>query len=219
MALVESSQKTVFVGDFDSHPPRIRDIRRLTLDDRSNYPHTWTADSRSVFFESNRNGTWDLFKQRIDQRTAEVVIATPGTEILPQLAPDGHSLLYAGQYPANGRRPSDSASEYKLMRVPVEGGEPQEVPIAGPLDEFRCALGAGRRCVLRTSEQGKWRIFYDLDPVQGKGRELARTSWSFEILGDWDVSPDGTEVAIPLHSWPMTQEGRKDAGSPRSGGT
>ena len=32
-----------------------------------------------------------------------------------------------------------------------------------------------------------------------KGRELARTGWSPAIVGDWDISPDGSQVAIPNH--------------------
>jgi eukaryotic-like serine/threonine-protein kinase len=197
MVLVQSYQNSVFVGDFDQPPPRISNVRRLTLDDQTNYPHAWTADSREVIFESNRSGGYDLFRQAVDQRTPKAIVATPMTEVLPQLGPDGHFLLYAV-------RPPQKAAYYKvgmyrLMRVPVEGGTPQEVPIDGPLDEFRCALAAGKRCVLRTTVEGKWRTFYDLDPVRGRGAELARTKWSIEALWDWDISPDGTQVAIPDH--------------------
>ena len=199
IVLIRSSQNSVFVGDFDQSPPRISNVRRLTLDEQTNYPHAWTSDSRAVIFESNRRGNYDLFKQGIEQRTPEVVVATPMTEMLPQLAPDRHFVLYDA-------RPRESEEPWhyrpgtsKLMRVPVEGGTPEEVPIGGPLDEFRCALGAGKRCVLRTTVPGEWRTYYELDAVRGKGRELARTKWSVEVLGDWDISPDGLEVAIPNH--------------------
>jgi serine/threonine protein kinase len=195
MVLVQSYQNSVFVGDFDQPPPRISNVHRLTLDDQTNYPHAWTADSRAVIFESNRNGGYDLFTQAIDQRTPKAIVATPMTEVLPQLGPDGHFVLYAMRTP----RPAAyyKVGMYKLMRVPVEGGTPQEVPIDGPLDEFRCALDAGKRCVLRTTVEGQSRTFYDLDPVRGRGAELARTKWSVEALWDWDISPDGTQVAIP----------------------
>jgi eukaryotic-like serine/threonine-protein kinase len=195
MVLVQSYQNSVFVGDFDQPPPRISNFHRLTLDDQTNYPHAWTADSRAVIFESNRNGGYDLFTQAIDQRTPKAIVATPMTEVLPQLGPDGHFVLYAMRTP----QPAAyyKVGMYKLMRVPVEGGIPQEVPIDGPLDEFRCALGAGKRCVLRTTVDGQWRTFYDLDPIRGRGAELARTKWSVEALWDWDISPDGTQVAIP----------------------
>jgi hypothetical protein len=47
--------------------------------------------------------------------------------------------------------------------------------------------------------RGEYYAYYDLDPLRGKGRELARTKWIPGILGDWDVSPDGKHVAIPNH--------------------
>jgi hypothetical protein len=113
--------------------------------------------------------------------------------MLAQLAPDGRTVLYA-------IRPSDTKPDvYILMRVPVEGGTPEAVPIGGPLDEFRCALDGGKRCVLRTTTRGAYYTYYDLDPIRGKGRELARISWMPGILGDWDISPDGTYIALPNH--------------------
>jgi hypothetical protein len=200
MVLRRSAQDTVFVGDFSQNPPHLDNIRRLTLDEQTNYPHAWTADSRSVIFESNRNGNYDLFRQRIDQHTPEIVVATPMTEMLAQLAPDGRSVLYDARPPEPDQpwiyKPGASN---KLMRVPLEGGTPSEVPIGGPLDEFRCALGAGKRCVLRTTVAGESRTYYDLDPIHGKGPQLARIPWSVEVLGDWDISPDGLYLAIPNH--------------------
>lgn len=199
MVLRRSDENTIFVGDFDEAAPRITNTRRLTLDDRTNYPHAWTADSRAVIFESNRNGNFDLFKQDIDRRTPEPIVATPFTEILPQLSPDGRFVLYAAKPPEKLQPWFYVAMTYKLMRVPVNGGTPAEVPIGGMLDEFRCALGRGKRCVLRTTVSSKYRAYYDLDPIRGKGRELARTGWMHSILGDWDVSPDGRYVALPNH--------------------
>lgn len=199
MVLRSSDQNSIFVGDFDPSSPSITNIRRLTLDERTNYPHAWTADGRAVIFESDRNGNFDLFKQEVDRRTPETLVATPLTEILPQLTPDGQFVLYAAR-PLESERPwYYKPGTYKLMRVPVTGGTPAEVPIGGLLDEFRCALAPGKRCVLRTTLADGHFAYYDLDPIKGKGRELARTKSSLRILGDWDVSPDGTQVAIPNH--------------------
>ncbi|MFZ0592947.1 MAG: protein kinase [Bryobacteraceae bacterium] len=193
MVLRGSDRGAVFIGDFKDSPPLINHIRRLTMDDRTNFPHAWTPDSRAVIFESNRNGRFDLFKQNWDERTPKIMVATPLTEMLAQMGPDRHWLLYAA------RDDEGSLKDFRLMRVPIEGGTPEEVPIGGALDEFRCALNPGTRCVLRTTLRGQYYVYYQLDPIRGKGRELARTKWTPGWLGDWDISPDGTQIALPDH--------------------
>ncbi len=88
-------------------------------------------------------------------------------------------------------------ADQKLMWVPIGGGPQQLVP-TGPFDEFRCALTPGKRCVLRTIQNRQY-VYWDLDPVRGRGKELARTAWTPSILGDWTLSADGAEVAMPNH--------------------
>ena len=43
-------------------------------------------------------------------------------------------------------------------------------------------------------------VYYSLDPVKGKGRELARTAWLPNTFGDWALAPDGSAVALPYHN-------------------
>ncbi|MFL6465437.1 MAG: hypothetical protein ACJ73N_13625, partial [Bryobacteraceae bacterium] len=126
----------------------------------------------------------------LDDRRAETIAATAGEEALPQLSPDGKWILYAFK-PGPLPKPTDS-----LFRVPVGGGSPVQIDISGPLDEFRCPL-FGTGCILRETISHKEFVYYALDPVKGKGRELGHTSWIPHILGDWDVSPDGLTVALP----------------------
>jgi hypothetical protein len=111
-------------------------------------------------------------------------------KVMPSLTPDGESLLY--------RESGDQAS-WKVMRISVRGGSSEAVLGGQNINgEFRCGLRTGSRCVLRTVEGDRF-VFYELDPRHGRGRELARTAWSPMIVGDWDISPDGTVVAIPNH--------------------
>ena len=44
---------------------------------------------------------------------------------------------------------------------------------------------------------GAEQIYYELDPVAGKGRELGRTAAMATALGAWALSADGERVAIP----------------------
>jgi serine/threonine protein kinase len=192
MVLKGTNQNAVFVADLELSPPRFSGARRLTLNERSNFPHAWTADSNAVIFESDRNGSWDVFKQPIDQHFPESLAAsTSRWEVLPQLTPDGLSVLYAAG--AEKQNPGP----YTLRRVLVKGGTSVEVPIGGALDEFRCSFGG--RCVLRTTVGRQYYVFHELDPIRGIGRELARTAWLPSLVGDWSLSQDGSQIAIPNH--------------------
>lgn len=191
--LRRASHSPVFVADFHREAVRFSNFRRLTLDDGGNYPHTWTADSQFVIYESDRaKPSYDLFKQHVSRRVPEAIVSTPRrSEALAQLAPDQKSVLFAST-PVESR-------DYSLMRVGVDGGVPKAVPIGGPLDEFRCSPHPKGRCVLRKTNGIREYIYYDLDPVKGIGAELARVAWWPSFFGDWDVSPDGRFVAIPNH--------------------
>ncbi len=169
-------------------PVRLLHIRRLTFAEGDEYPHAWTPDNRAVIFESNRNGNYDLFQQSLGQREPEPLVVGPSEDVMPQLSPDGKWVLY---------RTADGG-ERRLMRVPVGGGKPETVPVHIKWDEFHCPARAEAPCVLRSVEHGQF-VFRELDPVRGTGAELARTAWSPTVVGDWAISPDGREVAIPNH--------------------
>lgn len=202
--LQASSSHAVYTGDYSQQGPRITSVRRLTLDERSSFPHAWTPDSRSVIFESDRGMKNDLFRQSVDSRVAETVLATPQDEVFALLEPTSKWLLFT-QGPSSIYGIHTEANPLRLMRMPLEGGTPEPVPIGGPVQEYACAAPGGKRCVLRVSEPGKHYIFHELDPIHGKGRELARTQWTPAVYGDWGICPDGTEVALPVHDSPESK--------------
>ncbi|MBV8820996.1 MAG: serine/threonine-protein kinase, partial [Acidobacteriaceae bacterium] len=159
----------IYIADVPPNDPRPRlsTARPLTSIQASNYPHAWTPGNDAVIFESDRNGRFQLYRQKIGQKTAEHIDAGAGESVLPHLSADKKWILYRWTPPGESRR---------LMRVPVQGGTPEPVPIHGKLDEFNCPL-RGANCVLRSVEGDQF-VFRELDPVQGEGRELARTSWT-----------------------------------------
>jgi hypothetical protein len=86
------------------------------------------------------------------------------------------------------------------MRVPVSGGS-SELVLNGVPDQdssspnfLACPL-ATASCVL-TEQKEKEVIFYALDPLKGKGKELARSEIKPQASYGWDLSPDGSEVAV-----------------------
>jgi eukaryotic-like serine/threonine-protein kinase len=194
-AIVERGQPHVYVGILRQPGPALADVQRLTYDTRTDYPHTWLHDNESVIFESDRSGFYRLYKERLQDHTAQELTTGNGQAVLPQVTSDGKWILYA-------LKPHVSPSpEDKLFRIPATGGAPEQVAIGGPLDEFACPLRGSTACVLRETKGDKAFVYYALDPVTGKGRELARTSWLPRVIGDWCVAPDGSAVAVASHDF------------------
>jgi len=189
--LVQKSQSDIYIGEPLSGS--LQAVRRLTQEDIAEYPHAWTPDSRTVIFEKPGKTGWDLYFQGIDDRLAYPLATENGSKIMPQVSPDGKWVLYCAFRDGSPAARADQ----KLMRVPIGGGPNQLVP-TGQFDEFRCALTPGRRCVLRTIENRQY-VYRELDPALGRGKELARTAWTPSILGDWALSADGAEAAMPNH--------------------
>jgi DNA-binding winged helix-turn-helix (wHTH) protein/Tol biopolymer transport system component len=180
------------------HPgPAIANEQRLTFDTQTDYPHGWLRDNETVVFESNRTGSFRLYKERLQDHLATGIPTGNEQAVLPQVTPDGKWILYAVK-PHLVPSPEDL-----LYRVPVDGGTPEPVPLDKPLEEFACSKTDRGLCVLRESTANAF-LYYALDAVHGKGPELGRTAWLPHVMGDWGVAPDGSAVALTIH----------DAGNP-----
>lgn len=108
-----STQDDVYVAMLKG-PGKIDIPRRLTLDDRSDRPTDWTPDSKSILFYSDRNGTFDIFKQDIDSDTAEMIVGGPGNQRGPRIASEIGMMAYVDR-------------DSQIMRIPLSGGPPQSV--------------------------------------------------------------------------------------------
>src|SRR5208283_4446244 len=138
-------------------------------------------------------GRSQIFKQRIEQDTAEPLISGPDDEAVPDLTPDGRWILYWSSAPGED---SPTATK-RLMRLPALGGSPEQV-LEARLDDyayFDCPARPASSCVLSHWEQGQL-IFYALDPVQGRGKEVTRTKLGPSMRVDWRVSSNGSRIAV-----------------------
>jgi len=177
----------VFVAGLDPATRRLSAPFRLTLDENGNMPTAWTPDSKSVIFVSNRNGTWMLFKQPIDQTTAELVVE--GRSIwIPRLSPDGSEVLYM-----EGYRPDAPSVPVSIMRMNLAGGAPREVLRENGIVNLQCARIPSRLCLFNTVAEATT-TFFSFDPERGKSAEIARMSGVGGV--NWSLSPDGSLLAI-----------------------
>jgi DNA-binding winged helix-turn-helix (wHTH) protein/Tol biopolymer transport system component len=183
----ENTQGQSFIAEFEAGSHLLKTPRRLTLDANGNLATAWTSDSKSVLFVSNRNGTWNLFRQAIYETTAEVLVEGRSLS-LPRLSADGSQALYLS-YP----QPYGTSLPVAVMRVPLAGGPPQLVFQAPDVGNIQCAGPQSRLCIF-DKQVGENRVFISFDPEHGIDREITRIGRQPGC--NWSLSPDGSLLAM-----------------------
>jgi Tol biopolymer transport system component len=193
-----TAQEDVYVAEVEAGGMRLMaSPRRLTLDERQDFPWAWTPDSKAVMFFSNRSGNWNIYKQALDEDSAEPLVAAPQAgwfNRAPALSPDGAWIVYESFTEREGTSPS---AQSQLRRVPLAGGPSQLVLTAHGLYFKRCARAPATSCVLgERTEDKKQLVFTAFDPLKGRGREVMRIGTKPGSDNWWDLSPDGSQIAM-----------------------
>ena len=186
-------QPQVYVGDLDAESRTLRNNRRLTLDQHASMPGSWTPDSRSVIFFSHRNGRDEVFKQQIDQPTAEVLFSDPirhnfGGEV----SPDGSEVFYISHLVDES-----VPSPFRLMRAPIGGGPPRVLSEVSGFDFFSCthaATTATKFCMFGQEVDAGHKTLFTLDPETGTSHEFLKIT-DLEYP-DWALAMDGSLLAV-----------------------
>ena len=90
----QAVEPDVYVTDLDANGTRLSTPRRLTLDERADFPYSWTPDSKSVIFTSDRNGRFNIFRQGVHDAEPEILVRSDEDLAVPRLSPDGNSIIY-----------------------------------------------------------------------------------------------------------------------------
>jgi serine/threonine protein kinase len=186
----------VYVGELKENGTRLDSPNRLTSSDSYDVPVAWTRDSGTILFISDRMGRFQIFKQRLDTDTPELLVNGPDDQMWPALSPDAAWILYLS-VPHGEKSPPTSQ---RLMRLPTSGGAPEQVleMPADPMVWLSCPSRSSSSCVVSREEQGQL-IFYALDALRGQGKELTRTRLAQANDLQWSISPDGLQIAVA--SW------------------
>jgi Tol biopolymer transport system component/DNA-binding winged helix-turn-helix (wHTH) protein len=191
-------QTDVYLAELLAQGKQLSPLRRLTLDDRNDWPSAWTPDSQAVLFVSNRDGPNHIFRQSVDATHPDLLVGGKDELGHPQLTPDGLSALYL-VFPSSGK-PSDNS---QLMRIPLSGGSSQVALEEPGIGSYQCAHLPSTMCLYSRIDNGQQRFFtFDpagANPAGGKGRELlAAKRQSDDGPGStWSLSPDGRYLASP----------------------
>jgi hypothetical protein len=172
-------------------------VRRLTLGQgRDDFPRAWTPDSKAIFFDSNRNGRWEIFRQAADQISDEPYLQGANDEFSPKMSPDGGSLLYLDR-PRDWREPAP----VQLMRVSTAERFPQFVLQTSGYSEwglrFDCARTPEGPCIL-AQRTGDEIVFRRFDSKRGFGTgpsDVLKIQLASNLKISWGLAPDGLRLA------------------------
>jgi len=182
---------------------RIDNIHRLTFNENDNRLGQWMPDSKAVLLWSNRNGTWDIFKQALGQAEAELVATGADYKQQPVASPDGSWILYL----SSATDDVHATTPVRIMRVPTSGGAPQLVLEGRGIEGLACARSPATICVFseRTPDD-KQLLFSRFDPMRGRGLELTKINLGQPIgqpiccgWVSWDLSADGSRLTYPQY--------------------
>jgi len=189
-AVLTADTADVYWAQIQLPGPKLNGVTRLTGEIRG-LPHAWSPNGDAVVFDGF-NGENLICRQRLGDTKPEILAKLPLNAAMANYSPDGKWILfteYAG-FPGHA---------IGIFSVPAGGGQPRQLFTTGNIDEFHCSASFNGACVMRETVNNKEFVFYALDPVQGMGRELARTNWNSTFTGDWSISPDGATVAMADH--------------------
>ena len=183
------SQPDVYVSELQQGGKRLGTPLRLTLDERQDYPFSWTPDAKTVIFLSDRDGPIHIFKQAIDQTQPELLVGGDDDLAIPRLNPDGTAVLYLIT-----PKEDDSSHVVRLMQTPLTGGPPKLVLQAPRIWNQQCARLPSTLCVYSPSEPNQQR-FFRFDPVTGASAEILAARIKDMTEPNWSLSPDGKYLA------------------------
>jgi DNA-binding winged helix-turn-helix (wHTH) protein/Tol biopolymer transport system component len=181
----DNATPEAFVTEFDSAKQKLLPLRRLTLDQNANMVTTWTPDSSSIIFTSNRSGPYRLYRQPIDQSVPELVVSNDRI-ILARLAPDGRHLVCMLDTDAKHEAP------LAVVLVPLEGGPLRTLFRDPALSDIQCARSPSSLCLISTV--GPVAKVSALNLEDGSTRDFPIPK--LESYHEWSLSPDGSTLAL-----------------------
>lgn len=186
---------TSYVADLSADGTSILNLRHFPLNESSDGVASWTPDSKTTLVISNRTGSFGLYKQALSSDVAEgPLVIPPDVSRNARVTPDGKWILYLGNGTANVQ---PGGKLEAVMRVPIEGGLSQQLFVAKASSVITCGLSPSAGCAIaEATEDRKQEIISEIDPLKGRGRELARFDLDpHEENWDTALSPDGTRIA------------------------
>jgi hypothetical protein len=183
---------SVFVADLIDEGRQMTNARRFTMDNYISRPGAWLADNRTLVYYSNRGGHFNLFSRNIDDADARSMVQDDEEKYWPTITADQQWMFYF----IDLAKQHGSDTELALVRYSMVDGKTKVIDTKpDAYRSLRCAISTNR-CVImeHTGNEG---IYYEFDPLIGRGKQLAKTRWTpVKSYSYWDLSPDGSQIGF-----------------------
>ncbi len=176
VALMVRNQADVWVADLEDGGQRLTNEIQVTVDERSDFPSSWSGDGETLFLSSLRTGNGDLYGVRPGAGELEPWVLSSSRVLRSAWDHGTGSLLYG----AGG----------DLYRTSPDGGA-GELVAEGPFRDIDCVPS---RCVLSQAD-GDAAVFLAVDLGSGETWELTRMT-TRPPFDNWALSPDGSTIAM-----------------------
>ena len=190
--------RTGYMADLTEGGTQIQNLRHFPLTESSGGVEDWTPDSKTVILTSSRSGVgaYGLYKQPLESDVAEgPLVNPPDGSRWATVTPNGQWILYFGtaktEVPATKPEP--------VMRVPINGGRSKQLFVAATSwSLLTCGSVRSAGCIVgERTEDKKQLIISPLDPLTGRGPELARLPLDpNHDDGFLTLSADGNRIAL-----------------------
>lgn len=180
-------QPDVYIADVSSGTIVGRP-RRLTLDERQDYPFSWMPDGKQVLFVSDRTGHFNIYKQAIDETEPELLAGGELDLNIPRITSDGKTVIYLAF-------PKQRAASVRVMRVSTSGGPPREILAKPEIGNIACAVYGSKICIYNQVLPGKTKYFR-FDPDTNLQQELPEAESDDLHCTGFALSPDGSTLAL-----------------------
>jgi DNA-binding winged helix-turn-helix (wHTH) protein/Tol biopolymer transport system component len=177
---------SVYIGTLGADGTQLLAKRRLTLDERVSIPFSWTPDSKAVLFNSDRNGTPEIFKQATDQPLAESLVTGAEQLSQPRVTPDGLEILYI----STPKSPSPETPS-SIFAIPISGGTSRLILKDVRIWNVQCARLPSTICLYSISK-GNTSETFRFDLKNGKSADPPQ----IDPDCNWSLSPDGSQRAV-----------------------
>ena len=171
-------------------------LTRFTFDAAEDASPEWSPDGQYIFFCSNRQGAYDLYRKSMSTDAREELLYRSTHNKVPMdVSPDGRFLLY---------RDNNPDSSFDLWALPIEG---PRMPVAVANTSFNEAEGQfspdGKWIAYRSNESGQFEVY--VQPFPGPGNKLlvssnggAQPRWRRDGAELFYIAMDGRLMAVQL---------------------